>query len=199
LNIDAILGTLIGGVIGFGSGIGTDIIKRWLSRPRISICEETIQAMFDYPTTKAPAYSPDPTKFIGTRIRIQNKGTTAAEDCKATLIVGEQEYRVAWLLSKQDFTIIINSHDSEYVDLCAISSNASEWSSEHIIRFTTELGYGESQNDGRSLNISEADLKISSKNAKRSIKKIWISNVPDKDGKIVYFKAPLSLDHNNKR
>ena len=121
------------------------------------------------------------------------------------MIVGEQEYRVAWLLPKQDFTVIINAHDSEYVDLCAISSSPNSSSERHTIIFTTERGYGDSQENGRRVDIQdvvksgilEADLKISSKNAKRYIKKIWISNVPDKDGRLINIKAPLALDHNN--
>jgi hypothetical protein len=46
---------------------------------------------------------------------------------------------------------------------------------------------------GRAVDISgvlEADLKISSRNANSSVKKIWISGIPGKNGKIVYFKKP---------
>lgn len=188
---DALLGAIIGLVGGFGSAIGTDIIKRWITRPKISVCEESVEVNFHYRASKY-GESDASEEFIGTRIRIQNKGNTAAEDCKATLIVGDQEYRVAWLLPKQDFTVIINALDSEYVDLCAISSSPNRRLEHHrIIIFTTERGYGDSQENGRRMNIPrylEADLKISSKNAKRSIKKIWISDVPA-DGKIVHFKV----------
>ena len=170
---DALLGAIIGLVGGFGSAIGTDIMKRWITHPRISVCEESVEVKFHYRASKY-GESDAPEEFSGTMIRIQNKGTTAAEDCKATLIVGEQEYRVASLLPKQDFTVIINSHDSEYVDLCALSSSPNRWSERHRVIFTTERGYGDSQENGRHMNILrylEADLKISSKNAKRSIKK----------------------------
>ena len=34
------------------SGIGTDIIKRWLTRPRIFVCEESVQVEFNYPVSK---------------------------------------------------------------------------------------------------------------------------------------------------
>jgi hypothetical protein len=198
LNSDTLLGILIGGIIGLGGAIGRDIINQWRTRPRISVCEESVEVKFDYLSTL-----PDqPTKFIGTRIRVYNKGSTAAEDCKASLIVGEQENRVAWLIPKQDFTIIINPYDSEYVDLCAISSSPHPTLQRHTIIFTTERGYGTYQEHGRPVNISgilEADLKISSRNAKRSVKKIWIYGVPGKDGKIVYFKAPPTVNHNNKK
>jgi hypothetical protein len=49
------------------------------------------------------------------------------------------------------------------------------------------------QENGRAVDISgvlEADLKISSRNANSSVKKIWISGIPGKNGKIVYFKKP---------
>jgi hypothetical protein len=52
LNSDALLGIFIGGIIGFASGIGTDIIKRWLTRPRIFVCEESVQVEFNYPVSK---------------------------------------------------------------------------------------------------------------------------------------------------
>jgi hypothetical protein len=36
---ESLQGTIIGGIIGFGSAIMTDIIKRWITRPKISISE----------------------------------------------------------------------------------------------------------------------------------------------------------------
>jgi hypothetical protein len=112
LNSD-LLGVLIGGIIGFGVAIGRDIINQWRTRPRISVCEESVEVEIKYGSLSSPD---QPNKFIATRIRVQNNGSTAAEDCKASLIVGEQENRVAWLLPKQDYTVIIriNNHKPFY-------------------------------------------------------------------------------------
>jgi hypothetical protein len=187
---DTLLGAFAGGIIGFGVAIGRDIVNRRLTSPKITICEESVEAQFDYNSRTS---IDKPTKFAGTRIRVRNKGSTAAEDCKASLIMREQDIRVAWHLPKQDYSVIINPNDSEYVDLCAISSIPDSTSQRYIIIFTTERGYGTYQEDGRTMDISgvlEADLKISSRNANRSVKKIWISGIPSKNGKIVYFKKP---------
>jgi hypothetical protein len=187
---DTLLGAFAGGIIGFGVAIGRDIVNRRLTSPKITICEESVEAQFDYNSRTSVD---KPTKFVGTRIRVRNKGSTAAEDCKASLIMREQDIRVAWHLPKQDYSVIINPNDSEYVDLCAISSIPDSTSQRYIIIFTTERGYGTYQEDGRTMDISgvlEADLKISSRNANRSVKKIWISGIPSKNGKIVYFKKP---------
>ena len=64
---------------------------------------------------------------------------------KATLVKDNDDVRVGWLIPKEDLTVTLNAHDTEYVDLCAfgIVSNS-------VTRiFTTERGYGKQQSDGR--------------------------------------------------
>jgi hypothetical protein len=92
---DTLLGAFAGGIIGFGVAIGRDIVNRRLTSPKITICEESVEAQFDYNSRTSVD---KPTKFVGTRIRVRNKGSTAAEDCKASLIMREQDIRVAWHL-----------------------------------------------------------------------------------------------------
>jgi hypothetical protein len=105
------------------------------------------------------------------------------------LLIGNEGNRIGWVLPKDDFTVTINAHDSEYIDLCAISEEVTNEG--RRIRFvTTERGYGTSQQYGRALpqGTIEAVLKVSAKNARGCIKKIWISDIPNEQFKIIYFK-----------
>ena len=118
-------------------------------------------------------------KYAGTRIK--NNGSSAADGCKATLITGETELRVGWMIPEQDCTVTINAHDVEYIDLCAISED----NTNRVC--TTERGYGGYVDTGRHLNggVIDAKLKVSATNAKQCVKSIRISNVPDAENKIV--------------
>ena len=52
------------------------------------------------------------------RIKVENRGKTAANDCKASLILtAHREYRIAWMIPKEDCTVIINAHDVEFLQL----------------------------------------------------------------------------------
>lgn len=186
---DSLLGTIAGGIIGFGSSMGTTFLQRWITRPRISIDEQTTEVRMNYAQEDSADNVPGWDEFIATRIKVENNGMTAAENCKAYLMIGNNAHRVAWMLPKDDFSVTINAHDSEYVDLCAISEYSNNEGQRR--RFlTTERGYGKSQQHGRAmeLGIMPAVLKISSSNAKGSVKKIWISDTPNEHSKIVHFK-----------
>ena len=103
------------------------------------------------------------TRYIGTRIKVDNKGGSAAEDWKATLIIEETELRVGWMMRKEDGTVIINAHDVEYLDLCAIR----EGGTDRI--FTNERGYGDYVDTPSRLGAGtiNANLKVSAKNASK--------------------------------
>lgn len=194
---DTLLGTIVGGIIGFGSAIGASQIQYYITRPIISIKEETTEAyILNEPETPAKEINIDFSQLTQyryayhcTRITVENKGWTAAEDCKASLIIKHQQERVAWMIPNKDFTVIINAHDEEQIDLCAFYLG--------YRIFTTERGYqwnpsGELQ--GRpylSPELIEAELKVSVKNAKQCTKKIWIRPSPDNHGKMVKFKREV--------
>jgi hypothetical protein len=195
---DTILGTIIGGIIGFGSSIGSTFLQRWIRRPKISINENTTEVKMNYKELDSdqvaimedeePQRMPQ-TNFIATRIKVENKGMTAAKNCKASVIRRDNENRIGWMLANDDYTVTINAHDSEYVDLCVISEFTN--SEGRRIRFlTTEHGYGESVQHGRPLPPGkiEAKLKISAKNAKGCSKTLWIADIPNDQDKIVHFK-----------
>jgi hypothetical protein len=40
---ESLLGTIVGGIIGFGSSIGVLLIQRWITRPVISIDENSTE------------------------------------------------------------------------------------------------------------------------------------------------------------
>lgn len=181
---ESLQGTIIGGIIGFGSAIGTDIIKRWLTRPKISISQHTTEvSIVPWPQITSESW-------IATRIKVENNGNTAADDCKAYLITDNDEFRVAWMIPKDDRTVIINAHDVEYIDLCAFRKTNPSSNTHYDRIFATERGYGDMITEARKLEgvSMNAKLKVSAKNAKRCIKNIKVLNVPDSNNKIVQFQ-----------
>jgi len=64
----------------------------------------------------------DDLRYIVNRIRVTNKGKTAAENCKASLESEGRHLRICWHIPKERYTMTINAKDSEYVDLCAVSA-----------------------------------------------------------------------------
>jgi hypothetical protein len=180
---ESLQGTIIGGIIGFGSGIGVDLIKTWIRRPKISISEQTLEVDIEpWPQITKESWT-------STRIKVENNGSTAAEDCKAYLITERGEFRIAWVIAKDDRTVIINAHDAEYIDLCAIRQITSDSTTTYYRIFTTERGYGSSIQECR---IFEGDinakLKVSAKNAKQCIRSVRIRRIPVKGFKVVEFQ-----------
>jgi hypothetical protein len=57
------------------------------------------------------------------------------------LILGN-EFRVAWLVPKEDLSVIIYPHDVEYIDLCAVQTNPP-----HNRIFTTARSYGSAREE----------------------------------------------------
>src|SRR5215207_644065 len=94
--------------------------------------------------------APELVEFIATRIRVRNSGNTAAENCKTSIVMGANEFRVGWMLPKEDLTVTINAHDSEYIDLCATSTGVDDQGRPRRL-MTTERGYGKSQQQARLL------------------------------------------------
>ena len=130
---ESLLGTIAGGIIGFGSSIGVLLIQRWITRPVITIDKDSTEVRMNYreidpgqilPIDEGEA-APELVEFIATRIKVRNTGNTAAENCK-TIIMGANEFRVGWMLPKEDLTVTINAHDSEYIDLCASSTGVDD-------------------------------------------------------------------------
>jgi hypothetical protein len=119
---ESILGVIVGGIIGFVSGLGSDWIKRWLTRPKIIIDKDTTEVDFYLKKLEVRSIVRNPVirviepeyssiRYTGTRIKVKNDGSSAAEGCKATLITAETELRVGWMIPEQDCTVTINAHD----------------------------------------------------------------------------------------
>jgi hypothetical protein len=181
---NSILATIVGGGIGFLSGVGADWFKRSYTRPIININEDTREVGFDLKTYLEPEgvvmRSQERTRYIGTRIKVENKGASAAEDCKATLIIEETELRVGWMMHKEDGTVIINAHDVEYLDLCAVREDGTD----RI--FANEGGYADNVVNASRLGAGtiNAKLKVSAKNAEQCVKSITIFDRPDLQNKL---------------
>jgi hypothetical protein len=187
---ESLQGAIVGGIIGFVSAIVVDEFRTWRNRPILEILEETTEKTFDYNRHKV-ATGVKADEFTATRIKIKNKGETAAENCKATLIIDEDEFRIGWMIPRDDLTVTINAHDTEFIDLCAIAYRNNSW----VRIFTTERGYGENQKAGRTFqnndnNMISGQLKISSKNSKTCLKSIWILDHPNGHNRMVNFHRP---------
>lgn len=190
---DTLLGVIVGGIIGFVSSIGVNLIQAYLTRPILSISDETIWV-------EIPKYGGS--KVV--RIKVENQGRTAAEDCKASIIplsskpesgsylMKERRVRrVAWLIPKGDFTVTINANDGEYINLCAFTPSKK-------VALTMERGYPEDMkvqrwHSGGAMEtgtVVKFQLNVSASNAKQCVKHIWIRNDQD-DKRGVFFYEPF--------
>jgi hypothetical protein len=176
---DTLLSVIVGGIIGFGSSIGVNRVEAYLTRPILSVSEEVILA--------------DTDRYGGgswnIRVKVENQGKTAAEDCKASIIplskvwvaYGARVRRVAWMIPKEDFAVTINANDSEYIDLGVFAKDGN-------LILSTERGYKEPRKI-RTGGAVEGQLKVSASNAKQCVKNIWIINTRDfRQG--VHFSKP---------
>jgi hypothetical protein len=187
---DTIQGAIVGGIIGFGSSIGVNLIQAYTTRPILSIGEQIREWDIDL----YPEYMEEdqdelrPSYWSAARIIVENQGRTAAKDCKASIIVNGIGTRVAWMIPKNDFTVTINAHDTELIGLCALHPKAG-------LLFTTEHGYGKKPKDamGQYRRIV-GQLKVSASNAEQSVRDIWISSTKDSGGKFVYFSKPEGFE-----
>ena len=83
---DTLLGVIIGGILGFSSSLGLYLFKIYWEKPKLSISNKLIMKTITY-------NKPDPTlqqlpdkdtdKFTAIRIKVENNGRSAAENCKA--------------------------------------------------------------------------------------------------------------------
>jgi hypothetical protein len=72
---ESLLGTIVGGIIGFGSSIGVLLIQRWITRPVISIDENSTEVGMNYRETDPGQVlrdegeaAPELVEFIATHI-----------------------------------------------------------------------------------------------------------------------------------
>jgi hypothetical protein len=177
---DTVQGAIVGGIIGFGSSIGVKLVQAYTTRPILSISERITYW----------GIGEENSMWFAARIIVENNGSTAAEDCKASLIDLDADppiqTRVGWMIPKDDFTVTINAHDTESIDLCAMSINP-----KGKLIITTENGYRKRIEDGYSYTKQiTGQLKVSASNAKQCVKKIWISPVLDHEKKYVYLSRP---------
>lgn len=60
-------------------------------------------------------------KYEACRIIIQNKGRSAAKNCKGYIALGERRERICWTVPKERPNATINEKDDERIDFCAFS------------------------------------------------------------------------------
>jgi hypothetical protein len=58
--------------------------------------------------------------YIVNSVVIKNKDNSAAENCKGILGINDLLEKICWYISSERYTMTINSHSEEYLDVCAI-------------------------------------------------------------------------------
>jgi hypothetical protein len=153
--------------------------------------------------------------YIVNRIKVDNKGKTAAENCKIAFIVKRPNItreRACWSVPSERYTMTINAHDSEYCDICAFSekdpsqlvknqkAGTEVYADEKRGRGTTltaddvpyrvaptEEGWGKTIGSNRNLGHAELEctIMVSGKNCGREELIVRIREHDDGEGRIV--------------
>jgi hypothetical protein len=125
-----LLGVVIGGVVSGISLFFGQIFIDWYHRPVLEIDKESspIAVMTDRQSGRfgeIKGISLDKIPYVVNRIRVLNKGRTAAENCKATLKSQSENFRVlvCWAITRERYVMTINAKDSEDLDVCAVLSS----------------------------------------------------------------------------
>jgi hypothetical protein len=164
-------------VLGVASAIISALIIKYieirLMKPDIKIMDTVVVTGFHLTDNGQQVF------YHANRIRVENKGRTAAQNCKAYLELNDTHIeRTGWMLPDMNagYTVTLNVKDKEYVDLCAIDVNGTNRVA------TLEYGYTKGTVDScvpLGNQIIEATIKITSSNASVSRRKIRIHNVPN--------------------
>lgn len=64
--------------------------------------------------------------YLVTRATIENKTNNAAENCKGVLQKDNREEKLCWTVPKEKYTMTINSHSKEFLDVCAVLEDKQE-------------------------------------------------------------------------
>jgi hypothetical protein len=172
---DALQGAIVGGIIGFGSSVGVNLIKDYIKRPILSIGRrqtalgrtETVSYVGGADLGRRYPILATRSDWTLTRIIVENRGKTAAKNCKTSLITkGTHEERLGWMDPEDDFTVTINAGDSEYIDLCVANP-------EEGFALSTRHGFEKIiyQMEG----VTAGQIKVTTSNTKQCVRKIWIN------------------------
>jgi hypothetical protein len=130
--------------------------------------------------------------FYANRIRVRNRGRSAAKDCKVYVDYTKNDIeRAAWMVSNASsgYTLTLNVEDREFIDLCAVSEDINQ---PRVI----PLEYGYSR--GRiysctTLQPGDLDItvRVTSSNARSTERRVRLHNrfdhFPQQRGRIVEF------------
>ena len=190
-KIDPYVSFIAGFVSAVLAGIAIQVIKDYIKRPILaiegneSIIIRTINLRTNF--LQGEAY----VTFNANRIRVRNRGKSAAKDCKVYIDYTENDVeRGAWMISNPSsgYTITLNVEDREFVDLCAISDNLTQ---PRVIPL--EHGYSDRVDACTPLqgNIIDITVRITSSNAspveRRGRLQNEIDHFPGQHGRIVEF------------
>lgn len=189
-------------ILGFVTAVGAGIlIKLWIEhyfRPILVIeGNEAIVVRTIYLYTNI-IQGNVPIEYYANRIRVRNKGKSAAKDCKVYVDYPHENTeheidteRAAWLVpyANSGYTLTLNVNDKEFVDLCAISDDVNQ---PRVIPL--EYGYTQGRIDSCTL-LPPVDMdiavRITSSNAKPTERSVRLHTAVDhfvnQHGRIVEF------------
>jgi hypothetical protein len=132
--VDGFISSPIGAIfVGFVSGVLTGLavglLKDYIQRPILMIEGNESIVVRQIRIAREPGVDD---RFAANRIRVRNAGRSAAEDCKVYIDYphppdnperGKDTERGAWVVpyEKSGYTLTLNVHDMEFVDVSAIS------------------------------------------------------------------------------
>jgi hypothetical protein len=184
-------------IVGFASAVIAGIgIRLWLNhhyRPRLVIEGNDTIIVKDFHLLDPEGRE---TLLKGNRIRVRNKGRSAAKDCKAFVHYSASDVkRTAWLIPDNDigYTLTLNVQDREFVDLCSISDNG------QIRIIPPEHGYTKNQRYDAYVHLpperTSITVRITSSTAKPTEREVRLYTVvnhfPNDRGRIVEFPQSI--------
>lgn len=118
-------------ITGIASGLaifGANILLDWYRRPKLSFDKRGFSKGI---RIHIPLYNIDNPEFeeinkefkvsyLVTRAIIANKTNNAAENCKGMLRKDDMEEKLCWTVPKEKYTMTINSHSQEFLNVCAV-------------------------------------------------------------------------------
>ena len=140
-------------ITGTASGLaifGANILLDWYRRPQLSFDKNGFSKGIRIHIPLYNLNNPDlkennefKVPYLVTRATIENKTNNAAENCKGVLRKDDREEKLCWTVPKEKYTMTINSHSKEFLDICAVLEERSEIVFEQLK--TNILNFGSSE------------------------------------------------------
>jgi hypothetical protein len=92
----------VGGIIGFGSGIGVKLVQDYITRLILSISEQTMQFLTNpFDRDNFNPFEPDTEFWFSTKIRVENRGKTLIHSMSHFVFLNQAADPNQWLAAFQ--------------------------------------------------------------------------------------------------